>query len=397
MKIAYIYDAIYPDTIGGVEKRIHEIGIRLHGMGHEVHLYGMKYWNGPDIIVREGLIIHGVCPQLGLYTEGRRSVYQAIRYTLGLIRHVISADLDIIDCQNFPYFPAIVTYPISRFKGETLVITWHEFWGDYWYSYLGKKGIFGLIIERISLWCSRSALAVSPLTANQMRQAGYQGVIEISPNGIHIASIDAIPEAEKKSDLIFVGRFIPEKHAELVVEAVHLLSDEGIQLSCIMIGDGPEFNAVRTLIQNYGLSDRIECTGFIADSAEVISLMKSSKIFILPSEREGFGIVAIEAMACGLALVTVNHPRNAASAHVLPGHGYLARMDASDVATGIKKCLQTSPDELLAVQYARKHDWDQIAVDLERYYLSLITSEKSVPYIKGIFPTGNDLNRYSEL
>ena len=44
----------------------------------------------------------------------------------------------------------------------------------------------------------------------------------------------------------------------------------------------------------------------------LIGYMKSSKVFVLPSTREGFGMVVIEANACGIPVVTVNHPMNAA-------------------------------------------------------------------------------------
>lgn len=372
MRIAYIYDVIYPDTIGGVERRIYELGIRLHEKGHEIHLYGMKFWNGPDSITRDGLIIHGVCPKTDLYTDGRRSIWQAIRYAIGLTRHLIRSDAEIMDCQNFPYFPAIITFLISKMQGKKMIVTWHEFWGEYWYTYLGRIGLFGVIIEKITLLCSQSILAVSPLTANRIKDAGYSEPILISPNGITLSSISTVPRSEKKSDIIFLGRFIPEKHPELVVEALRLLADEKIFLKCIMIGDGPDLENIKSLIQKYEMSDIIECTGFIKDYSEVIALMKASRIFLLPSEREGFGIAAIEAMACGLALITIDHPRNAAAAHVLPGNGYLSSMSISDITNGIKICLSQPRDMDAVSRYILSHCWDQIVDDLEIYYTSVL-------------------------
>lgn len=372
MKIAYIYDVIYPETIGGVEKRIHEIGTRLAGMGHEVHLYGMKYWEGPDIIVRNGLIIHGVCPAMGLYTGGRRSILQAVRYSIRLIPHLLRADADIVDCQNFPYFPAVVTYLVTRLKRQSLVVTWHEYWGDYWYSYLGWKGFLGLLTEWLALRCSPSGIAVSLLTADQMRRAGYEGDLVVIPNGIDTSSILSVLPSDIGSDLIFVGRFIPEKHPELVVDAVHMLVSEGSNIRCLMIGDGPEYRSVQNRIQGYGLSDHITCTGFVTDYSDVIGMMKSSRVFILPSVREGFGIVAIEAMACGLSLVTVDHPRNAASVHVLPGAGSLTDLDASDMARGISESLESSPDRDSLIRYVSAHDWNAIAKDLEELYQTIL-------------------------
>jgi glycosyltransferase involved in cell wall biosynthesis len=372
MKIAYVYDVIYPETVGGVEKRIYEIGIRLSRMGHEVHLFGMKYWDGPQVIHRDGLILHGVCPVMGLYVEGRRSVFQAIWYTISLIPHLLRSDVDIIDCQNFPYFPAIACYFISRLKKKPVVYTWHEFWGKYWLSYLGISGIIGLFIEHLALWCSSDAIAVSLLTASYMKNAGFHSDVKIIPNGMDARQIKDISPSSVMSDLIFVGRFIPEKHPELVVEAFRLLLPDFPALHGIMIGDGPRFQSVLDLVQSYGLSGRIDCTGFVSDHKEVISLMKSSKVFVLPSEREGFGIAALEALACGLSLVTIVHPRNAAAVHVLPQAGYLARMDAADIARGIVECLENSPDPEIINRYVAVHDWDAISEATGNFYREIV-------------------------
>ena len=379
MKIGYIYDTIYPDTIGGVEKRIHEIGTRLASRGHEIHLYGMKYWEGPDIIHREGMILHGVFPAMELYTEDRRSILQALRYTYALTPHIFKAELDIVDCQNFPYFPVILVSLISRIKSLRLVVTWHEFWGRYWFTYLGKKGLLGLLIEMVALYLSPVSISVSNLTAEQIHSTGYKGEITIIPNGIDNATISQASSVQQISDLIFVGRFIPEKHPELVVDAVALLIQDYPDLRCIMVGDGPSYPAIKKRIQKTNLEKTITCTGFVAAYETVLGLMKSSKIFILPSEREGFGIAAIEAIACGLSVVTVDHPRNAASDHVLPGAGYLASMDPLDIAAGIRQCLQNRPDPAPLKQYALNHDWDQITRNIEQYYHTILT-EKSRKY-----------------
>jgi len=51
MKIAFVYDVIYPYVKGGVEKRVWELAVRLSCRGHEVHIFGMKFWQGDDVLV----------------------------------------------------------------------------------------------------------------------------------------------------------------------------------------------------------------------------------------------------------------------------------------------------------------------------------------------------------
>jgi hypothetical protein len=78
VKIAYIYDNVYPYCIGGVEKRIWEISKCLINRGHEVHFFCMKYWDGEEVIRKEGIWYHGVCPMMPLFRNDRRSIKQAI-------------------------------------------------------------------------------------------------------------------------------------------------------------------------------------------------------------------------------------------------------------------------------------------------------------------------------
>ena len=132
--------------------------------------------------------------------------------------------------------------------------------------------------------------------------------------------------------------------------------------------------------------------GFVSDHAEVVSLMKASRVFVLPSEREGFGIVALEAMACGLSLVTVSHPRNAASAHIIPECGYLAEMNAEDIARGIRQCLAHPPNPVELNRYVVSHDWDIITRQLEEYYRLVRSADLSlVQYPKIPPPTACDI------
>lgn len=57
MKLALIYDAVFPWEKGGAQKRVWELARRLAD-DHDVHLYGMHYWDGPVVIEREGVSIH---------------------------------------------------------------------------------------------------------------------------------------------------------------------------------------------------------------------------------------------------------------------------------------------------------------------------------------------------
>jgi len=172
MKIAYIYDVIYPYVKGGAEKRIYEISKRLAERGHDVHLFGMKFWQGDDVIENEGVYLHGVCKSMKLYVDGRRSIWEAAYFALKLLPKLMKERFDVIDCQEFPYLPCFTAKVHSMTTGSALVITWLEVWGNYWYDYLGKMGLFGKTIEKFTTKLTNLNIAISNTTKRNLEKIG---------------------------------------------------------------------------------------------------------------------------------------------------------------------------------------------------------------------------------
>jgi glycosyltransferase involved in cell wall biosynthesis len=377
MKIAFVYDVIYPYVKGGVEKRVWELATRLSRRGHEVHLFGMKFWDGEDTINREGVFLHGVCPVQKLYAGGRRSLWQAIYFSMHLISPLLKERFDIIDCQQFPYFSCFSAKFCSKLKKIPLVITWHEIWGDYWYEYLGWKGFVGKTIERLVARLTSENVAVSKTTAKDLNNLGLNYEINIIPNGIDLAKFRSISPSCGSWDIIFVGRLIKEKHADLLIHAVTLLHHENPNIHVIIIGEGPEYLKIKHHIDDKKMNDSILMCGFYRNHDDLISQLKSSKVFVLPSTREGFGITALEALACGLPVVTVDHPANAIRDLITENNGFLCSLSARDLADKISLALRNySMMRDACIVSAESFDWDNIISDIESYYQWVIEIQK---------------------
>jgi glycosyltransferase involved in cell wall biosynthesis len=373
MKIAIVYDVIYPFVKGGVEKRVWELAARLTHRGHEVHLFGMKFWNGEDILIREGVFLHGVCPAQKLYAGGRRTIREAIDFSLHIITPLMNEKFDIIDCQQFPYLSCFSVKLISKLKKSPLIITWHEVWDDYWYEYLGLKGFGGKITERLVARLTQNVIAVSESTKNKLKSLGYRGNITIVPNGVDLQHIASIVTSEETSDFIFVGRLIKEKHVDTLVRAFDILASEQPHLRLLIIGEGPELDAIKKIIQELSLEDRIIIRGFQIDHDDVIARMKSAKVFVIPSTREGFGITALEALACGIPVVTVNHPANAIRELISEKNGFTCSLSEKDLAGTLQIAFQRQADmKNDCIASASSFDWEKITSDIEKYYQSLI-------------------------
>lgn len=375
MKIAFIYDCMCHWVIGGGEKRIYEIGKRLVAKGHEVHLFGIKWWNGSDIIENEGMTLHGVCGPMELYVGGRRSISEAIIFSIKLLPHLYKEKFDIIDVTAFPYFSVFAVKLISLVKRTPMVVTWHEVWRDYWYEYLGWKGFFGKLIENIVSKLGKS-IAVSQMTKKNLESLGLKDKdISIIPNGIDLKRIsDIIPNIDG-CDIIFVGRLIKEKNVDVLLKAVDYVRHELCDIRCHIIGDGPEKDRLVKIVDDRRIDNHVTFFGFM-EHDEIISRIKSSKLFVLPSSREGFGIVVIEAFACGIPVITVKHERNAAYQLVNKETGIVINLDVYELGDAIYRIITN--DNLQenmsksAMTVAQEYDWDGVVDKLICIYKDLV-------------------------
>ncbi len=374
MRIAMVYDAIYPWVKGGGERRIYELGKRLVAKGHEVHLFGVKWWDGSDIIENEGMVLHGVCEKMDLYVNGRRSISEAIIFSMRLLPHLIKEKFDIIDVTSFPFFSCFSVKIVSIYKRTPMIITWHEVWGNYWYEYIGKYGFFGRMIEYLVPRLVSKSIAVSGMTKTNLELLGANSRdISIISNGVDIKRIDGISPSDDKCDIIFVGRLIKEKNVDFLIKAICRVKKNFPNVKCHIIGNGPEKERLVGLVIKHGLIGIVRFFDFMKHD-DVVARIKSSKMLVLPSSREGFGMVVMEAFACGIPVVTVKEERNAASELVNEETGFVVKLDADELSGAICTLINMEDGDRekmsrFAIESVVMYDWDNIAEQLMWFYM----------------------------
>lgn len=361
MRIAYVYDAVYPWVTGGVERRVWAVARRL-ATDHDVHWFGLHHWDGPPVTDREGVTLHGVGPPYDLYAGDRRSIRAALGFTGRLIPPLMDERFDVVDCQEFPYFPAFPAAVHDLLGRSALVLTWHEVWAEYWTEYLGVAGHAGRAVEQAVAWLPATHLAVSNRTAADVRGLGAHP--RVVPNGVDLDRIASVEPAESAVDVLFVGRLIPEKGVGTLVRAMAKLDDR----DCLVVGEGPERESLQRLAEDVEAPVRFR--GFLESDREVLALMKRANVFVLPSRREGFGLSALEALACGTPVVTTDHPRNAAAELVHSETGVVCAPTPAAIAAGIAEAAVCDAEDCIAA--ASDYDWNRIVDRLEAIYTGLV-------------------------
>ena len=294
LKIAIVSDAIYPYNKGGKEKRIYEISTRLAKSGHKVTIYCMKWWEGSDTRVDEGVQIKAISPYFPLYSGEKRSIKEALLFSLHCLK-LVKEDFDIIDVDHMPHLVLFSTKLVALLKRKKLHVIWNEVWGaSYWIKYMGPSGVLAALIEKMTSVLPDKFTAVSEHTARELmtKLKVPEHKITVVPNGISIADLEGIAPATSRSDVISVGRLLSHKNIDVLIQSIALLMTKYPKIKCIIVGKGPERNHLIELVQKNDLLENVEFIECIEDHNQLYSLMKSSRVFAFPSTRQIHSVVS---------------------------------------------------------------------------------------------------------
>jgi glycosyltransferase involved in cell wall biosynthesis len=339
VRICLVYDCLFPHTVGGAERWYRNLAERLVAAGHEVTYLTLRQWEHgeePDI---HGVRVIAVGPRMELYVHGRRRIGPPLRFGAGVLWHLArhGRRYDVVHTASFPYFSLLAAALVRPLAGYELVADWHEVWSaEYWREYLGRAGWIGVAVQRRCARLRQRAFCFSRLHAARLREAGLRGEVTIL-EGEYVGSLVAEDPLEPEALVVFAGRMIPEKRAPAVVDAVALAAERIGDLRGVLFGDGPERAEVLARITSLGArGERLTAPGFV-ESGAVHEALRRASCMILPSRREGYGMIVVEAAACGTPSILVREPDNAAVELIEEGvNGLLARSAApADLAAAI--------------------------------------------------------------
>jgi len=265
---------------------------------------------------------------MALYARGRRRIAPPLVFGLGVLWHLLrhGGRYDAVHTCSFPYFSLLAAALVRPLRRYVLVVDWFEVWSrEYWQRYLGGLGgRIGWAVQRLCMRPRQRAFCFSRLHERRLHEQGFRHPLDVLA-GIYSGPTERPRPAPAEPVVVFAGRHIPEKRAPALVPAIARARDRVPGLRAEIYGDGPDRPAVLDAIAAAGLDGTVSAPGFV-DGDQLERALARALCMVLPSEREGYGLIVVEACAHGVPAVVADAPDNAAVELVEDGvNGVVAR------------------------------------------------------------------------
>lgn len=182
-----------------------------------------------------------------------------------------------------------------------------------------------------------TVVCVSTLLRRRLEEAGVSQPMEVILNGFRVTQTPA--QEKKPLSLVQAGYLVPRKKADVTMRAFARLRETYPEATLTIVGNGPEEQRFHTLAEELQLGNSIRFTGYLPNE-QLLAEVSKARFFVMPSVREGFGIVYLEAMANGC--VTIGTQGEGIADLITSGvNGYLVPADDPDaIVSVIEACLR---------------------------------------------------------
>lgn len=225
-------------------------------------------------------------------------------------------------------------------------------------------------------------VAVSSALAGKLKTCGTKTPITVILNGFRVQAL-SVPSSEDRvpCSIVQVAHLIKQKHFDVTLRAFARLKKEYPAAQFTVVGQGSEREALEALADELGVSESVHFLGQLPNEA-VLAEMSKAQFFCMPSVREGFGIVYLEAMASGC--ITIGTEGEGIADLIENGkNGFLVPPEDPDaIARVIEWCLQ-HPEESESIAQQGRRDalsltWEKNAENYVKLFTSLIESEENI-------------------
>lgn len=337
MRIAVVYDCLFPVSTGGGERQYGAFARRFAEAGHEVTYLTRRQWTerAPDL---PGVTVRAIARTAELYDgKGNRRLMPAVGFALSVLAHFLSHrrryDAVLVSALPALNVPAVRAGLLG--SRSVICADFLEVWRpEQWVEYAGPiAGRIARQLQRLAVRLAPLASCHSAMNGSRLRREGLRSDPIISPGLIEDldSPTDPVVTEINPPTVVFAGRMIPDKRVATIPAAVAWARNELPTLRALLFGDGQQRAAVQSAVDSFGLHEVVELPGFVTE-AELGTALRNASCLLNPSRREGYGIVVVEAAALGTPAILVAAPDNASVELITPGiNGVVAASTAPDV------------------------------------------------------------------
>ncbi len=308
MRILVVASRYLPHR-GGLETVVRELSRQWQQKGHDVTIVTSRYPRTlpgreiiDDILVRR---LHFIYPQLRHLKSRRVDLWLAgwVLFPFTLLQLLVMFLCKEPDVVNLHYLgsPGLFLWILHHVLRFPLIVSLHggDVDGEPYRSRF-NRWLFSAVLRRAS--------AVTACSQNLLNQVldlepDIQSKAHVIHNGVDIDRFsNAAPYKHPKPYILGVGQLVPHKGFDLLIRAFVKATTDYSNVDLIIAGEGPQRPVLENQIASRGLNNRIHLLGAVGHT-KIASLMCSSLCIVIPSRREPFGIVAVEAMASGRKIV----------------------------------------------------------------------------------------------
>ncbi len=319
-------DTRHPEG-GGSEVYVENVARSLAAAGHEVTIFCAMYPGATPSETVDGIRFVRAGTKLSVYAEAIRRV-----------RGKAFGDIDVIvDVQNgIPFMSRAVS------GGTPVVVLVHHVHREQWpVVYDRVRARVGWWIESVlapRLYRDCTYVVVSERTRQELSELG------VAPQRIHVIhnGIEAAPgldvEPSAYPHVAVVGRLVPHKRVEHVLRAAAIMRHAHPDLRISIVGDGWWSGRLQRVAQTLGVSDMVDFLGFV-DEKTKHRVYASAWVLALPSLKEGWGIVVMEAASHSIPTVAYRDAGGVAESIVDGRTGLLVDGAESEFASALESLI----------------------------------------------------------
>jgi glycosyltransferase involved in cell wall biosynthesis len=315
MRVLHLSWEFPPRIIGGIAAHVFDLSRALARRGLEVNVMTCNFPRARKFENIDGVNVN----RFESYATGDSFLGWALRMQKNM--EISSSDLingtgglDIIHAHD--WLSGVAGIGLKYLFRKPLITTMHST------EYGRRTGIHNDLqasIHEIEGWITSESWRVITCSYYMRSHVAWcfhlpEGKICVIPNGVDVTKFsftfnywDVRNRFAHESEriLLFVGRLVPEKGLDTLINALPLILAGGLNVKLVVVGEGPQKEMYQRMASDYGLREKVLFAGYI-DDWTLRALYRVADVAVVPSKFEPFGIVALEAMAAHCPLVTTS-------------------------------------------------------------------------------------------